>query len=41
VETTAVITSDDTYLRITDRDGWTVAAYQAWCRRMLSETVFG
>jgi AcrR family transcriptional regulator len=40
VETTAVLCSVETYLRITHRDEWSVDAYQAWCRRMLSETVF-
>lgn len=41
VETTAVVFSVDTYLRIVHRDGWSMAAYRAWCRRMISETVFG
>jgi AcrR family transcriptional regulator len=40
VETSAVICSVDTFLRITHRDGWTVPHYQAWVRRMLAETVF-
>jgi AcrR family transcriptional regulator len=40
VETLAVLCSVETYLRMTDRDGWSVEAYQAWCRRMLAETVF-
>jgi AcrR family transcriptional regulator len=40
VETAAVISSVDTYLRITHRDGWTVTRYRAWLRRMLAETVF-
>jgi AcrR family transcriptional regulator len=40
VETTVIVVSFDAYLRITDRDGWSVAAYRAWCRRMLAETVF-
>lgn len=40
VETTAVISSVDSYLRITQQDGWTVARYRKWCRRMLAETVF-
>ena len=39
VETTAVIGSVDTYLRITG-DGWTADRYRAWCRRMLAENVF-
>jgi AcrR family transcriptional regulator len=41
VETTAVVCSVETYLRITQRDGWSTDAYRAWCRRMLAETVFG
>jgi AcrR family transcriptional regulator len=40
VETTAVLCSEDTYLRFTHRDRWSVAAYRAWSRRMLAETVF-
>jgi AcrR family transcriptional regulator len=40
VETAAVLGSVETYLRVTTRDGWTVDAYRAWCRRMLAETVF-
>jgi AcrR family transcriptional regulator len=40
VETAAVICSVETYLRITQRDGWSAEAYRAWCRRMLAETVF-
>jgi AcrR family transcriptional regulator len=40
VETSAVICSVDTFLRITHRDRWTVSRYQAWVRRMLAETVF-
>jgi AcrR family transcriptional regulator len=40
VETTAVLISVETYLQITHRDGWTVAAYRTWLRRMLAETVF-
>jgi AcrR family transcriptional regulator len=39
VETTAVISSVDTYLRI-KRDGWTLDRYRAWCRRMVAENVF-
>lgn len=39
-ETTAVVCSVETYLRITHHDGRTVAAYQAWLRRMLAETIF-
>jgi len=40
VETTAVLCSVETYLRIVHRDGWSITAYQAWCRRLLAETVF-
>jgi len=40
VETSAVLGGVETYLRMTHRDGWSVDAYQAWCRRMLAETVF-
>ena len=40
VETTAVLCSAEVYLRMTLRGGWTVAAYRAWLRRMLTETVF-
>jgi hypothetical protein len=40
VETAAVLCSVETYLRMTHRDGWSVEAYRAWCRRMLAETVF-
>lgn len=41
VETSAVLCSVDTYLRVTDHDGWSIDAYRAWLRRMLAETVFG
>jgi hypothetical protein len=40
VETTAVLGSVQTYLRITHRDGCRVAAYRTWLRRMLAEAVF-
>ncbi|MGH3560540.1 MAG: hypothetical protein ACRDTN_01705 [Mycobacterium sp.] len=40
VESAAVLGSVDLYLRVTCRDGWSADAYQAWCRRMLTETVF-
>jgi AcrR family transcriptional regulator len=40
VETAAVLCSAETYLRITHRDGWSVAAYRAWLRRLLAEAVF-
>jgi AcrR family transcriptional regulator len=39
VETSAIITSLDTYLRMTELDGWTVPKYESWCRRMYAETV--
>jgi len=40
VETSAIISSLDTFLRMTDLDGWTASQYKAWCRRMYCETVF-
>lgn len=40
VETSAVLCSTETFLRIVHRDGWSDEAYRAWCRRMLAETVF-
>ena len=40
VETTAVLTSPETYQRIVNHDGLSVDAYQKWLRRMLNETVF-
>jgi len=40
VDTAAVVCSVDTYLRITYRDGWSVAASKSWLRRMLAETIF-
>jgi AcrR family transcriptional regulator len=39
VETTAVLTSPETYQRIVHHDGLSVDAYQNWLRRMLNETV--
>ena len=39
VETSAVISSMETYIRIVHRDGWTLDAYRRWFRRMLDETV--
>ena len=39
VETVAVIASIDTFIRIVQRDGWSVDAYRAWFRRMLDELV--
>lgn len=40
VETTVVVSSMETYLRVVHRDGWTVDAYRNWFRRMLREVVF-
>jgi AcrR family transcriptional regulator len=40
VETTAVFTSVDTFLRMTHYDGWSVARYRRWLRRMAAETIF-
>ena len=39
VETTAVISSIETYTRMVHRDGWSPNAYRAWFRRMLDEVV--
>ncbi|WP_415623979.1 TetR/AcrR family transcriptional regulator [Mycobacterium intermedium] len=41
VETLAVISSTDSYLRITQQDGWPVDRYRGWLRRMIAESVFG
>jgi hypothetical protein len=41
VETVAVLCSVETFLRITQRDGWSADAYRSWCRRMLGEAIFG
>jgi len=40
VETTAVLSSAETYHRIVHYDGMSVDAYQRWLRRMLDETIF-
>ena len=40
VETTAVVASVETYLQLTRRGDWTLAAYRGWVNRMLTETVF-
>ena len=40
VETVAVLCSVETYLRMAHRDGWSVDAYRAWCRRVMAETIF-
>lgn len=40
VETVTVLGSVETYLQIVHRDGWSVAAYKKWLRRMLAETIF-
>ena len=39
VETAAVISSIETYIRIVHHDGWTHDDYRDWFRRMLNETV--
>lgn len=39
VETAAVLGGVETYLRLVHRDGWSIAAYRRWIRRMLVETV--
>lgn len=40
VETAAVICGVEVYLRMVQRDGWTVSAYRAWLRRMIAEVLF-
>ncbi|MCV7077031.1 TetR/AcrR family transcriptional regulator [Mycobacterium szulgai] len=40
VETAAVICSVESFLRITHRDGWSVARYRRWVRRVLAESIF-
>ncbi|WP_176561237.1 TetR/AcrR family transcriptional regulator [Mycobacterium neglectum] len=40
LETMVVVCSVDTYLRVTQRGGWSVDTYRSWCRRILAETVF-
>lgn len=40
VETSAVVSSVETYQRIVHYDGMSVDAYQRWVRRMVDETVF-
>jgi AcrR family transcriptional regulator len=40
VQTAAVLCSVETYLRLVQRNGWSVDAYRTWCRRMLAEAVF-
>jgi AcrR family transcriptional regulator len=40
VETTAVLSSVEIYLRMTQRDGWSVDDYRRWCRRMVGEAIF-
>jgi AcrR family transcriptional regulator len=39
VETTAVISSIETYIRMVHHDAWTVDAYRNWFRRMVQEAV--
>jgi AcrR family transcriptional regulator len=39
VETAVVISGIETYLRMTQRDGWTPDAYRRWLRRMSAETI--
>jgi AcrR family transcriptional regulator len=41
VETAAVLSSVEIYLRMVHRDGWSADAYQRWFRRMLGEAIFG
>jgi AcrR family transcriptional regulator len=40
IETAVILCSVETYLRMIQRDGWSIEAYRSWCRRMLAETVF-
>jgi AcrR family transcriptional regulator len=40
VETCAVLSSVETFIRITRRNGWTVDRYRAWLHRMMTEIVF-
>jgi hypothetical protein len=40
VETAAVLSSVEIYLRMVHRDGWSADAYQRWFRRMLGEAIF-
>ena len=39
VETAAVISSIETYVRMVHRDGWSVDGYRVWLRRMLDEAI--
>ena len=39
VETTVVISSIETYIRMVHHDGWSLDAYRNWFRRMLREAV--
>ena len=41
VATAAIISGIDTYLRMTQHEGWSIPRYQRWCRRTIAETVFG
>jgi AcrR family transcriptional regulator len=40
VQTSVILSSVETYLRITHYDGWSPDAYRRWYRRMLAEAVF-
>jgi AcrR family transcriptional regulator len=40
VQTIAVLSSPETYLRIVHGEGWSVPAYRTWLKRMLEETVY-
>jgi AcrR family transcriptional regulator len=39
VATAAVLCSFETYLRLTERGGWTLDRYRAWCTRMVTEAL--
>ncbi|MDH6242628.1 TetR/AcrR family transcriptional regulator [Mycobacterium sp. OTB74] len=40
VETSAVLCSIETFIRITQRDGWTVDRYRTWLRRVMTNIIF-
>jgi AcrR family transcriptional regulator len=40
VETLVVLCSIETYLHMTQRDGWSATRYRGWLQRMLAETIF-
>lgn len=40
VETSAVLCSIETFIRVTVRDGWTVDRYRTWLRRLITQIIF-